>query len=202
MHTLRPTIRLRRCAARMVVCSAFALMSFAGTAHAQQAAAASTPAAPAPKPEAKPFAAFSASAEALRDSLVALARAQIGRKYVRGGQTPERGFDCSGLVKYLAAAFHLDVPRTARQQAHFGLAIARDTSRLRPGDLLTFGRGRRGVSHIGIYIGDGRFIHASTAAGKVIESRLDRAPAPKIKPWLGARRLLPDDDTVRVAKVP
>lgn len=195
MHSFRPTTRVRRPATRAVAGVAFALVSLAGTAAAQQVDHG-------PNPEPKPFAAFSASAEALRDSLVSLAKAQLGRKYVRGGQSPERGFDCSGLVKYLAAALHLDVPRTARQQARFGLAIARDTSRLRPGDLLTFGRERRGVSHIGIYVGDGRFIHASTAAGKVIESRLDRAPAPKIKPWLGVRRLLPDDDTVRVAKVP
>lgn len=190
MHTRRPTDRARRTITTLVV-TVVALVSLAGRAQAQQAATT----------EAKPFAAFSASAENLRDSLVALARAQLGRRYVRGGTSPDRGFDCSGLIKYIAEALHLDVPRTARLQARSGLAVARDTSRLRPGDLLTFGRRRQGVSHIGIYIGGGRFIHASTVAGKVIESRLDRAPAPRIKPWLGARRLLPDD-TVRIASRP
>lgn len=147
----------------------------------------------------KPFEAMSASASSLRDSLVALARAQIGRRYVRGGTTPERGFDCSGLVKYIMAAFDRSVPRTANQQARVGLAIVKDTSRLRPGDLLTFGKGKRGVSHIGIYVGNGRFIHASTKAGRVIESPLVRPMARGIKPWLGVRRLFTsDDDTAQV----
>src|SRR5205085_9946120 len=109
----------------------------------------------------KPFAAFSASAHSLRDSMVALARAQIGKRYVRGGQSPERGFDCSGLVRYVLGGFRVDMPRTARQQATEGLAVTRDTTRLRPGDLLTFGKGTRGVSHIGIYVGNGRYVHAS-----------------------------------------
>ncbi len=137
-----------------------------------------------------PFAAFSRSASVLRDSLVALAKAQLGRRYVYGGTSPEHGFDCSGLVRYISAALHLDLPRTAAQQARAGKRVARDTTRLLPGDILTFGRGR--VSHVGIYIGDGRFIHASSAAGKVIESELDRAPAPRIKPWRGVRRLVTD----------
>lgn len=145
---------------------------------------------------ARPLAAMSASAMSLRDSLVALARAQLGRRYVRGGQSPDRGFDCSGLVRYITAVLHLDVPRTARQQARVGLAVARDTSRLLPGDLLTFGRSKRGVSHIGIYVGDGLFVHASTKAGRVIESRLDRPLYKGVKPWLGVRRLIAaSDDT-------
>lgn len=149
---------------------------------------------------AKPFAAMSASARALRDSLVSLAKAQIGRRYVRGGRTPERGFDCSGLVQYITAALHLDVPRTAHQQARVGLAVAKDTSRLLPGDLLTFGKGKRGASHIGIYVGDGLFVHASTKAGRVIESKLDRPLYRGVKPWLGARRLIAaDDDTAVVS---
>ncbi|HET7585340.1 MAG TPA: C40 family peptidase [Gemmatimonadaceae bacterium] len=133
---------------------------------------------------------FSASARAMRDSLVALARAQLGRRYVYGGSSPERGFDCSGLLRYISNALHLELPRTAAQQAKAGVKVARDTTRLLPGDILTFGRGR--VSHVGIYIGNGRFIHASSAAGKVIESELDRPPAPRIKPWRGVRRLVTD----------
>jgi cell wall-associated NlpC family hydrolase len=127
----------------------------------------------------------------LRDSIVALARAQLGRRYVFGGTSPERGFDCSGLIRYLADALDLDVPRTAAAQARVGDAVAMDPTRLRPGDLLTFGTGSR-VSHIGIYVGDGRYVHASTVAGRVIESRLDRRPARGIKPWKGVRRLFAD----------
>ena len=141
-----------------------------------------------------PFAAFSASAQTLRDSLVALARAQVGRRYRLGGTSPERGFDCSGLVQYVMRALGTEVPRTAREQARRGEAVERDTTRLRPGDLLTFGSGKR-ITHIGIYVGDGRFVHASSAAGRVVESRVNRAPAPRIKPWRGVRRVLTTADS-------
>src|SRR5438067_1728424 len=101
-----------------------------------------------------PFAPLSISAQALRDSIVQVARAQLGARYKHGGQNPQRGFDCSGLVKYVMSLLSLDVPRTARQQAVLGLTVKRDTARLLPGDLLTFGRGTKGsVSHVGIYIG-------------------------------------------------
>ena len=133
---------------------------------------------------------MSASASTLRDSIVDFARAQVGRRYKYGGTTPERGFDCSGLVQYILAMFQTKLPRTARYQAEVGVPIDRDTSLLRPGDLLTFSRGERGrVSHIGIYVGGGRFIHASSFAGRVIESPLNRPPAKEIKLWRGARRV-------------
>lgn len=137
---------------------------------------------------------FGATARALRDSLVALARAQLGRRYVLGGESPTHGFDCSGLVRYLARALSIDVPRTAAMQASVGEEVPKDTSRLRPGDLITFGKGKR-ASHIGIYVGDGRFIHASSAAGRVVESRLDRPPARRVKPWRGVRRILVSTDS-------
>lgn len=147
---------------------------------------------------AKPFAAFNASAESLRDSLVQLAKAQVGTKYVRGGQSPERGFDCSGFVKYVMSSLHVSIPRTARQQATTGVAVKRDTTRLRPGDLLTFGKNpRSNVSHIGIYIGDGKYVHASSVAGQVIESRIDRKSSALLRAWKGARRILqPEPVTV------
>lgn len=125
------------------------------------------------------------------DSVVAMARAQLGRRYRRGAESPAIGFDCSGLVQYVMHAFDITLPRTARAQAMAGTALPRDTATLRPGDLLTFGSAKR-VSHIGIYIGNGRFVHASTAAGKVVERPLLRAPAKGIKPWIGVRRLLAD----------
>ena len=144
----------------------------------------------------KPFEAFSNAAVAMRDSVVQMARAQIGRRYKTGGVTPEKGFDCSGLVQYVLAALKLNVPRTAKQQATQGLALTKDTSTLLPGDLLTFGKGKKGVvSHIGIYVGDGRYVHASSVAGKVIESPLDRPFSPLIKIWRGARRVLTSNDT-------
>ena len=146
-----------------------------------------------------------ASVSSLRDSLVAFARAQLGVRYRYGGESPARGFDCSGLVKFVLARFDLDVPRTARQQASVGVVVERDTSQLRPGDLLLFSARDRGpVSHIGIYVGNGRFIHASSAAKRVIETPLDRPPAPRIKLWRGARRnpVVVDDVPVDVLAAP
>jgi cell wall-associated NlpC family hydrolase len=152
--------------------------------------------------QAKPFEAYSNSAHSMRDSLVLMARAQLGTRYRHGGTTPQKGFDCSGLIKYVMAALNLDVPRTARQQAGTGLAVLKDTSRLLPGDLLTFAKGKKGqVSHIGIYVGDGKYIHASSVAGKVIESKIDRPFSPLIKAWKGARRILSIDDSATAVTV-
>jgi cell wall-associated NlpC family hydrolase len=141
----------------------------------------------------KPFAAFSRSAMSLRDSLVALARAQVGTKYVHGGASPARGFDCSGLVKYIVAALHIVVPRTAARQAFAGGAVPRDTSLMLPGDLVTFGRGKGAISHIGIYVGNGRMEHASAKAGEVIETDLLKPKVAGPKRWKGTRRLVADD---------
>ena len=138
----------------------------------------------------RPFAIWSESAGSVRDSLVAVARAQIGTRYVLGGTTP-KGFDCSGLVRYVMGALKVELPRTAAQQARVGDEVSTDPSRLRPGDLLTFGRrGGRGVSHIGIYVGEGRYVHASSVAGRVIESDLSRTGSPLIKAWRGVRRIV------------
>lgn len=149
----------------------------------------------------RPFALWSESAHNLRDSLVAVARAQVGARYVLGGTTP-KGFDCSGLVRYVMSALKVELPRTAAQQARIGDEVSTDTTRLRPGDLLTFGwKGKRGVSHIGIYVGQGRYIHASSVAGRVIESDLNRTGSPLIKAWRGVRRVVagaePDTGAVR-----
>jgi len=185
MRSLMPlrTIRNRSFLSRpaLVFCTAAALWAPTGRVAAQ---------------EAKPFAAMSNSAHSLRDSVVAMAKAQIGTRYRTGGTSPQHGFDCSGLVKYVMEALNLNLPRTAKQQAKQGLALTRDTSRLLPGDLLTFGKASKGVSHIGIYVGDGRYVHASSKAGKVIESSIDRPFSPLIKIWKGARRVLALDDSV------
>jgi cell wall-associated NlpC family hydrolase len=133
---------------------------------------------------------MSASAMSLRDSIVALARAQIGTRYRHGGETPQRGFDCSGLIQYVMARFSMELPRTAKAQAKVGVPVERDTALLRPGDLLTFASNdKASITHIGIYVGGGHFVHASSVAGRVIESPLNRAPAPKIKIWRGVARI-------------
>lgn len=126
--------------------------------------------------------------EARRDSVVAFARQQIGRRYVFGGTSPTRGFDCSGFTQYLARAFGVSLPRTAAQQARVGVEIPRDPSLLRPGDLLTFGRGNR-ITHIGVYVGNGRYVHASSGRGQITESNLDRPQSSLVRAWMGVRRV-------------
>ena len=146
--------------------------------------------------ETRPFSAMSAAALTMRDSIVSLARAQVGKRYKLGGTSPDRGFDCSGLVKYVLDAFKVEVPRTSLAQSHVGSAIPRDPTKLRPGDLLLFGRPADGVSHVGIYVGNGHFVHASSVAGRVIESPLDRRPSPLVKSLKSARRVLGTRETV------
>ncbi|HXC26053.1 MAG TPA: C40 family peptidase [Gemmatimonadaceae bacterium] len=135
----------------------------------------------------KPFASWSASAEALGDSIVALARRQLGVRYRRGASSPVHGFDCSGLVGYVMAHFDIRLPRTSRELALVGEQLPRDLSALRPGDLLTFGHGKR-ISHVGIYIGDGEYVHASTPGSTVKEGSLAEAVASGW--WKGARRVV------------
>lgn len=150
----------------------------------------------------KPFTAMSASVLSLRDSLVTIARAQVGTRYVRGGTSPEGGFDCSGLVRYVMAAMKVRMPRTARQQATSGFAVVRETRHLRPGDLLTFGKDGRSASHVAIYVGNGRYVHASSAAGRVIESDLGRSSSSLVRAWRGARRMVGGTaaDSLRLAE--
>ena len=131
--------------------------------------------------------AFERKQLALRDSIVRIAQAQLGAPYVFGGASPGRGFDCSGLVRWVLAQVHLRSPRLAAHQARIGKPV--EQTLLRPGDLLTFGE-RDSITHVGIYIGDGRFVHASSVAGRVIVSPVDRPRHELIKPLVGARRVL------------
>ena len=89
----------------------------------------------------------------------------VGTPYRYGGNTPESGFDCSGLIGYV---YRLRVgtppPRTVAQLNQWGQPI--DASELRTGDLVVFGTGRS-PSHAGIYVGEGRFVHAPSTGGTV-----------------------------------
>ena len=111
----------------------------------------------------------------------------VGTPYRYGGNTPEGGFDCSGLVNYVFRdMLDLRLPRTSRELAATqGPRISPD--HLASGDLVFFGSGGQ-VSHVGIYVGEGRFVHAPNSGGTVRLDRLDGA-------WwrdhyTGARRLL------------
>ncbi|HSV59470.1 MAG TPA: C40 family peptidase [Variovorax sp.] len=88
----------------------------------------------------------------------------VGTPYRYGGNTPDSGFDCSGLIGYVyRSRAGLAPPRTVAQLASFGEAI--DRTELRSGDLVLFGAGR--PNHAGIYVGDGRFVHAPSTGGTV-----------------------------------
>ena len=137
----------------------------------------------------KPFATISkmflkAPAE---DSLVQLTRDQVGLRYKMGAKAPGKAFDCSGLVQWVMAKFNLDVPRTSREQSKLGLEVPKDASQLRPGDLLFFGKGKK-VDHVGIYVGDGKFVHAANRRKGVIESSLPTGRW-ATNWWKGVRRV-------------
>jgi len=118
-------------------------------------------------------------------ALVASALKFIGAPYVWGGVSPRTGFDCSGFVKYILAKFDIDVPRTSYAQAASLPAISR--SDLKPGDLVFFNTMHRAFSHVGIYIGHGKFVSAQTpATGVQVASLHDPYWAARFD---GARRL-------------
>jgi cell wall-associated NlpC family hydrolase len=112
--------------------------------------------------------------------VVALALAQVGAPYRWGGADP-RGFDCSGLVMYVYGRAGVSLPHGTAKQYRLGTPVSRND--LAPGDIVFFDR----LNHSGIYIGDGRFVHASKTGDAVKVSRLDDAWWERR--WVGARRL-------------
>jgi cell wall-associated NlpC family hydrolase len=121
--------------------------------------------------------------------LVDQGKAYLGVRYRRGGTSPETGLDCSGLVQNVfRTALGLNLPRTASDMARLGLKVNRDE--LQPGDLVFFNTMRRAYSHVGIYMGDGQFLHAPSSGGVVrIEQMNQRYWTARFN---GARRLLTD----------
>ncbi len=102
--------------------------------------------------------------------LAGAARALIGVPYLNGGTTPE-GFDCSGFVRYVFAEFGITVPRNVRDLAAIGERVERD--RIRPGDVIFFAIDGRTISHVGIAVSPGTFVHAPSSHGRVREESLD-----------------------------
>jgi len=146
------------------------------TEQAPDAAAAATPA----------FQRYTAAAGELVDQ----AMSYLGIRYRFGGTSPETGLDCSGLVmNVFRNAIGLDLPRTAAEMARMGENIGRQE--LKPGDLVFFNTMRRAFSHVGIYLGDGQFVHAPSSGGMVrVESMGNSYWATRFN---GARRLVEDD---------
>lgn len=133
------------------------------------------PAAVSPETGARPSAEAPRPATAPRpapgERIVAVATAKIGAPYRYGARGPD-AFDCSGLVHYAYAAAGLPVPRTAAAQHRAARAVPIDQARR--GDLLFFRDGGR-ISHVGIYLGGRRFVHAPASGQPVTISRLDEA---------------------------
>jgi len=96
--------------------------------------------------------------------------ALLGTPYRWGGSSPDAGFDCSGLVGYVFRSIGVDLPRVSRAMANEGVAIT-DRTALAEGDLVFFGRRGR-VDHVGIYVGDGKFLHAPRTGRDVTVSSL------------------------------
>lgn len=114
----------------------------------------------------------------------------IGVNYRRGGESPEKGFDCSGFVRHVfRETIGLVLPRTSREISRVGETV--HTHDLKPGDLVFYNTRRSGFSHVGIYLGEHRFVHAPATGGEVrIE---DMRAGYWVRRFNGARRVVMAD---------
>lgn len=128
------------------------------------------------------------SAAAYRAAAAKEALVKVGIHYRYGGMSPEQGFDCSGLVAYVfERAWGVSLPRSTSEQRSLGRAVKR--ANLEPGDLVFYNTRNRPYSHVGIYLGDGIFVHAPRRGQRV---RLENIDNPYWRAHFdGARRLNP-----------
>lgn len=145
-----------------------------------------SPASRRPTPVAPP-----ARVEGNAAGVVETALAVMGTPYRWGGSSRE-GFDCSGLIQYAYRQHGISLPRSSDAQARTGTPVTRDVARLAPGDVLAFSAVPGGqVTHVGMYVGEGKFIHS--ASGGVVLSRLAPDDPDGVwwwQRWVGARRVL------------
>ena len=117
----------------------------------------------------------------------AFAQQFLGTPYVWSEESPERGFDCSGLVSYCFQSFGYQTNRTAAAIFENGVAV--EKADLQPGDAVFFcSDSSSAISHVGIYIGNGKMVHASSSAGEVIITDMD-ASGYYTRNYVGARRI-------------
>jgi cell wall-associated NlpC family hydrolase len=129
--------------------------------------------------------------ESIKDRLLRVARRMLEVPYRFGGTTLW-GLDCSGFVQKTFAFFGLELPRTARDQFREGSKVSK--ADLSPGDLVFFRTYAKYASHVGIYLGDNRFVHASSHDRKVTIDSLDEPYY--MKHYLGAKRLLSEEEQI------
>lgn len=127
----------------------------------------------------------------IKDRLLRVARRMLAVPYRFGGTTLW-GLDCSGFVQKAFAFLDLDLPRSAREQFREGETVAK--ADLSPGDLVFFRTYAKYPSHVGIYLGDNRFVHASSRDRKVTVESLDTPYY--LKRYIGARRLLSERNDI------
>lgn len=127
------------------------------------------------------------SASSIGEQIASMSKTYVGYKYVYGGASPSTGFDCSGLVYYICGKLGCKVNRTADAQANNGVYVEKEN--LQPGDLVFFTdyKTNKGIGHVGIYIGNNQFVHASTPTAGVIVSSLSEASY--VKRYVTARRV-------------
>ncbi len=113
----------------------------------------------------------------------------LGVRYRWSGRSVKYGFDCSGLVKTLFAKFDIELPHSSREQYRHGERVDRD--KLQMGDLVFFAGGGKIPDHVGIYLGNDKFLHAARKARRVIISDLKKHYYSNR--YLGARRLMNPD---------
>lgn len=124
--------------------------------------------------------------------LVVSAMQFLGVPYKRGGTTVN-GFDCSGFTRHVFEnSLGLILPRRSRDQAQSPSLLAIRKDELRPGDLVFFNTMRSAFSHVGIYVGDGRFLHAPSSGGEVRIDEMNQSYW--AKRFNGARRMVPEGD--------
>lgn len=118
-------------------------------------------------------------------SLLASAKELKGIRYRSGGDSPDKGFDCSGYVCWVYEQQGISLPRTAKEQSRVGRAVGKGD--LRPGDIVAFKIRSRTGYHTGIYTGNGKFIHSPSSGKGVTETSLNETYWRKR--YIGARRV-------------
>lgn len=120
------------------------------------------------------------------NSVISIAKKQLGKPYVYGSAGPN-AFDCSGFTTFVFKQIGIKLPRTSASQSQFGKPVQK--SNLQPGDLLFFNTTGAGVSHVGIYIGNGKFIHSATSINPGIVIN-DLNSSYYLRTYVSARRVL------------